>query len=122
MCKPLVNKNANIWSEAVMYLSRAAREIKSNYNDTLPIQVIVVYSIPGFQNPMEFSGARITIKSRKGVKRVQVEVAVPDMLFPEEQPEEAKKILLELMLEAVREVEADTKEELQGARNVIQEL
>lgn len=123
-----VNRNANIWSEAVMYLSRSIRAIEVNHSDAVPIQVIVVYIVPGFRNPVKFAGTRITVKSRKGLKRVQVEAAVPDVPFSEDNPEESKKILLNLMLNAVNEVEAYVnknkiiKGELDGAKSTIREL
>lgn len=123
-----VNRNANIWSEITMYLSRTTRALKDNYSDSVPIQAIVVYIVPGIGNPVEFSGTRITIKSRKGPKRVQVEAAIPDIPFPEDNPEKAKKIVLDLMLTAVEEVEVYAnkskiiKGKLDGARSVIREL
>lgn len=123
-----VNRSARIWSEAIMYLSRTTRVIEDNYNMPMPMQVIVVYVIPGFQSPAEFSDARITLRSKKGTKRVQVEVAVPDKLFPENNPEEAKAVILDLMFDAVKKVETNVnrnriiKDKLEGARNVIRKL
>lgn len=123
-----VNRNANIWSEASMYLSRTTRDLASNYSPPITLQLIIVYIVPGFQNPVEFSGTRITIKSRKGPKRVQVEAAIPDIPFPEEDPEEAKQIFLDLMLSALEVVEVYANKngiingKLNGARMILQEL
>jgi hypothetical protein len=123
-----VNRDANIWSGIISYLSRTARALKDNYSDAVPVQIIVVFIIPGFRNPVAFSGTRITIKSRKGPKRVQVEAAMPDIPFPESDPEKAKRIVLDLMLDAVKEVEAYANKnkiiqgDLSGARAAIREL
>lgn len=121
-----VNRNANVWSKFTS--SMPLHSIEANSDTEAPIETVVVYVIPGFRNPVEFSGTRITIKSTKGPRRVQVEAAIPDMPFPEDNPEEAKKIVLDLMLKAVKEVEAYAnknkliKGELDGARNVIRQL
>jgi hypothetical protein len=123
-----VNRNANIWSEMTMFLSRTIQNIKKNYDDSAPIEIIVVYVVPGFKNPVEFSGTRMTLKSRKAPGRVQVEAAIPNLPFPEDNPEKAKKIVLDLMLDAVKEVEVyanknkTIKGELVGPRSVIREL
>ena len=59
---------------------------------------------------------------------MQVEAAIPDMPFPEDNPDVAKKIVLDLMLEAVKEVETYAnrnkiiKGELTGARSVMDKL
>ncbi len=123
-----VNKNANMWSHFTSSLSRRLDTIKNNYDGYIPVEVIVVYITPGYNNPVEFSGTRITIKSRKDPKRVQVEAAVPDISFPVHDPEQAKRIILDLMSEAVEDVEGYAnrnkiiKGGLIGARNVIKEL
>lgn len=102
--------------------------ININNDPKAPIEVIIVHIIPGFQNPAEFTGVRITIKSRKEPKRVQVEAAIPNIVFPEDSPEKAKEIVLDQMLDAIKLVEDYANKnkiingELDKARSVIQEL
>lgn len=121
-----VNRNANVWSRFTS--SIPLNIVETNNDPGASIETVVVYVIPGFRNPVEFSGVRITIKSRKDPRRIQVEAAIPDVRFPENNPEEAKKIVLDLMLDAVKEVEAYAnknkviKGELDDARGVIRDL
>lgn len=121
-----VNRNANIWSAFTSSIPLKA--IEANDDSEVAIEIIIVYIIPGFRNPVEFSGTRIAVISKRGPKRIQVEAAVPDIPFPEDNPLEAKKIVLNLMHDAIKDVELYandkkiTKGELSSARAVIQKL
>lgn len=120
-----VNRNANIWSSMIMHLSREMKSYANNYNKDIPIQIIVVYIVPGYNNPTGFSETRISIKPRKENGLIQLEAAVPDIPFPQSNPNEAKDILLELMLKCIEMAEdfsIKTKtinKELIGARQMV---